>query len=135
LDALADRLDQTLFRVSETTQGLRRGQGGGAGGDFIGGRTRGRGPSICYNCDEQGHMARDFHQPRRPWCSHCRTNGHEIEDFPELITKWEDQACQRGSNFIGSDIKRFIKGKLPNINIVTQGGENTGTYVDNLPKI
>jgi hypothetical protein len=49
--------------------------------------------------------------------------------------KWEDQACQRGSNFIGSEIKREVKGKLPKINIITHGGEKTGTDVDNLPKI
>jgi hypothetical protein len=54
---LADRLDQTTFMVNETPQGLGRGQGGGSRGDFRGGRTRGRGPRICYNCDEKGHMA------------------------------------------------------------------------------
>ena len=52
LDALADRLDRITFKVNETPQGLGRGRGGGAGGDFIGGRTGGRGPGICYNCDE-----------------------------------------------------------------------------------
>jgi hypothetical protein len=40
LDALADRLDRTSFRVNETPQGLGRGRGGGDGGDFRGGRTR-----------------------------------------------------------------------------------------------
>ena len=38
LDALADRLDRTTFRVNETPQGLGRGQGGGVRGDFRGGR-------------------------------------------------------------------------------------------------
>jgi hypothetical protein len=76
LDALADRLDRTTFRVNETPQGPGRGRGGGAGGDFRGGRTRGRGPRRCYNCDEKGHMARDCPHLRWPWCSHCRTNGH-----------------------------------------------------------
>jgi hypothetical protein len=94
LDALADRLDRTSFRVNETPQGLGRGRGGGAGGDFRGGRTGGRGPSRCYNCDEKGHMARDCPHLRWPWCSHCRTNGHATEDFPELIVKWEDRVRQ-----------------------------------------
>jgi len=94
LDALANRLDRTTFRVNETPQGPRRGRGGGAGGYFKGGRTVGRGPSKCYNYDEQGHMARDFPHLRWPWCSHCRTNGHATEHCPELIAKWEDRVHQ-----------------------------------------
>jgi hypothetical protein len=34
LDALADRLDRTTFRVNENPQGLGRGRGGGVGGEF-----------------------------------------------------------------------------------------------------
>jgi hypothetical protein len=63
-DAVAYRLDQTTFRVNENPQGLGRGQGGGAEGDFRGERIGGRGPSRCYNYDEQGHMARDYPHPR-----------------------------------------------------------------------
>jgi hypothetical protein len=90
LDALADRLDQTSFRVNKTSQGPGRGQGDGAGGDFRGGRTKGRESSRFYNCDEKVHISRDFPHPRWPWFSHCRTNGHATEDFLELIEKWED---------------------------------------------
>jgi hypothetical protein len=64
LDALADMLDRTTFRVNENPQGPGRGRGGGARGDFRGGRTGGRGPSICYNYDEQGQLARYFPHPR-----------------------------------------------------------------------
>jgi hypothetical protein len=135
LDALADRLDRTTFRVNENPQGPGRGRGGGAGGDFRGGRTGGRGPSRCYNCDEQGHLARDCPHPRRPWCSHCRTNGHATEDCPELIAKWEDRVRQRGTNLISSEIKRISKGQFPNLNIVTRGGAKTGVDVDTLPQI
>jgi hypothetical protein len=72
---------------------------------------------------------------RWPWCSHCRTNGHATEDCPELIAKWEDRVCQQGNNLISSEIKRVIKGKLPNLNIVTRGGEKTGADADNFPQI
>jgi hypothetical protein len=41
LDALANRLDQTTFKVNENLQGPGRGRGGGAGGDFRGGITGG----------------------------------------------------------------------------------------------
>jgi hypothetical protein len=76
LDALVDKLDRTTFRVNENFQGPRRGRGGGDRGDFRGGRTGGRGPRRCYNCDEKVHMSRDCPRPRWPWCSHYRTNGH-----------------------------------------------------------
>jgi hypothetical protein len=49
--------------------------------------------------------------------------------------KWKDQAHQQGSNFIGSEIKRVIKGQLPMININTQGGSKTDVDTDNMPKI
>jgi len=112
LDALANRLDRKIFRVNENPQGLRRGGGGGARGDFRGGRTKGRGPSRCYNYDEKVHMARDYPHPRRPWLSHYRTNGYATEDFPELVEKWEDRARKRATNLISLEIKRVIKGKL-----------------------
>jgi hypothetical protein len=78
-------------------------------------------------------MAGDFPHLRRPWCSHCRTNGHATEDFPKLIEKWEDRVRQRGTNLISSKIERVIRGQLTNLNIVTQGGAKTGADTDNLP--
>jgi hypothetical protein len=80
-------------------------------------------------------MARDCPLLRQPWCSHYRTNGHAIEDCQKLIAKWEDWVRQRGTNLISSEIKIFIRGQLPNLNIVTQGGEKTGIDTDNLPHI
>jgi hypothetical protein len=49
--------------------------------------------------------------------------------------KWEERVRQRGTNIISSKIKKVIKGRLPNLNIVTQGGEKTGADVNNLPHI
>jgi hypothetical protein len=56
----------------------------------------------------------------------------QLKTSLELITKWEYRAHQRGAKFISSKIKREVKGQLPRINIITQGGENTGIDVDNL---
>jgi hypothetical protein len=80
-------------------------------------------------------MARECPHLRWPWCTHYKTNGHVIEDFSKLIVKWEDRVRQRGTNLISSEIKRFSKGQLPNINIITRGGEKTGADADNLPQI
>jgi hypothetical protein len=80
-------------------------------------------------------MARDCPHLRRSWLYHCRTNGHTTKYCPKLISKWEDRACQRGTNLISSEIKRVIKGEFPNLNIVTRGGEKTGADADTLPQI
>jgi hypothetical protein len=135
LDALVNMLDRTTFRVNENPQGPGRGRGGGARGDFIGGRTKGRGPSICYNYDEKGHMDRDRPHLRSPWCSHCRNNVNATKDFPKLIAKWEDRVRQRGTNLISLEIKRVIKGRLDNLNIITRGGSKTGADDDTPPQI
>ena len=55
LDALADRLDRPSYRVNEAP----RGRGGG----MRGGRTGGRGPVKSYNCDQEGHVARECPLP------------------------------------------------------------------------
>jgi hypothetical protein len=80
-------------------------------------------------------MARDCPHLRWPWCSHSITNGHATEDCPKIIAKWEDQVRQRGTNLISSKINRFIRGQIPNLNIVTRGGGKTGVDIDNLPQI
>ena len=132
LDTLADRLDRTTFMMNENPQGPGRGRGGGAKGDFRGGRTGGRGPRRCYNYDDQGHLARDCPHPRWSWFSHCKTNGHTTQDCLELIEKWEDRVWKRGTNLISSEIKSISKGKFPNLNIITQGGVKKRDGVDTL---
>jgi hypothetical protein len=49
--------------------------------------------------------------------------------------KWEDRVRQRGDNFIGIELRREFKGKIPKINIITHGGAKTGADADNHPKI
>jgi hypothetical protein len=68
---------------------------------------------------------RDCSLPRRPWCSHYRNNTHGVEDYPDLISKWEDRAKWRGTNFINYEPKVVAKGNGPNINIFTRGGVKT----------
>ncbi len=80
LNTLAEKLDISTFIVNESDCG---GRGGGMGG----GRTGGRGPVRCYNCDQEGHVAKDCLIPRRPWCSKCWVNAHTTEDCTGRIGK------------------------------------------------
>jgi hypothetical protein len=45
--------------------------------------------------------------------------------------KWEDRAHQRGDNIIRSKLKRGIEGELPNINIISHGGDKNWVDADN----
>lgn len=53
LDALADWLDHSTFKINETTCS-------GRGGGMRAGREGGRGPIHSYNCDQEGPLTWDF---------------------------------------------------------------------------
>jgi hypothetical protein len=101
------------------------------GEDSEAGRNGGRGPTHCYNCDEQGNLTRDCPLLRRPWCAHCRNNTHATEDYPELISKWEDHVRQCGDNLINFEPQPITEEKEPKINIITRGGTRIGVDIDN----
>jgi hypothetical protein len=72
----------------------QRGFNQGNKGNFGRGRGRGnfgrggRGPIICYNCNQPGHLARDF-QNLCTMCTYCRALDHSTEDCPQLVAKWQ----------------------------------------------
>ena len=42
---------------------------------------RGRGQVVCYNCNREGHVARDCQNPTTT-CRYCREVDHVIEQCP-----------------------------------------------------
>jgi len=73
LDALVNRMDRSTLRLNEST---RKSEGEG----YKIGRSGGRGPIRCYNCDEHGNVIRYYPLPKIPWCSHYNDNTHPIEE-------------------------------------------------------
>jgi hypothetical protein len=70
----------------------RRGFNLGNRGGFGIGRGRGifgrggRGPIICYNCNQPRHLDCDFLNPCTTY-TYCREMDHVIEDYPQLLVK------------------------------------------------
>jgi hypothetical protein len=77
----------------------QRGFNQGNKGNFGRGRGRGnfgrggRGPIICYNCNQPGHLAHDCQNPCM-MCTYCRALDHSTEDCPQLVVKWQARGNQ-----------------------------------------
>ena len=100
-----------------------------------GGRVGGRGPIRCYNCDQEGHVAREYPLPKIPLCSQCRVNTHATEDCLELIKRWEERARQRGVNLVNAEPRIVEAQAMQNVAIVTRGGKRTGEDTQNIGPI
>jgi hypothetical protein len=53
----------------------------------------GRGPIICYNCNQPGHLDREFPNPCTT-CTYCRALNHVMEYCPQLVFKWKAKGNQ-----------------------------------------
>jgi hypothetical protein len=47
-----------------------------------------RGLTLCYNCRRLGHISKEF-LGAGPICLYCKIFGHEVEDCPRIIAKFE----------------------------------------------
>jgi hypothetical protein len=105
-------------------QGNRGGFGRGRGRENFG--RGGRGPIICYNCNQPRHLAHDFHNPCTT-CTYCRALEHATKDCPQLLEKWQARGNQNQNlNQNVQNISTEIHDEGPKIVVVTHRGAKTG---------
>lgn len=110
-----------------------RGGYGGYRGHVRGYAGRGRGPIICYNCGQQGHLARDLPTPPKVYCSYCKVEGHIVEDFPQLIAKWKEKG-PKTNNVL--KVLMEEREEQPTIAFITRSGLKTNEeVVENVPMV
>jgi hypothetical protein len=56
---------------------------------------RKRGLTLCYNCRRLGHLAKEFHGIG-PICLCCKVVGHEVLDFPRMISMRQEGQETKG---------------------------------------
>jgi len=108
-----------------TPRGYNQGGRGGFIGHKRGGFDRGRGPIICYNCNQPRHLARDCLNLYTT-CKYCRQLDHTMEDFPQLIAKRKEKR-----NLNVQMIAAEVCDQQPKIATVTHRGTRTRADVAN----
>ena len=73
---------------------------------------------MCYNCNQAGHLARDYRNPTTT-CRYCRAADHVIEQCPQLIAKIQERNSAPTQNIQMIFVEQR---SAPAINVVTRSG-------------
>ena len=76
---------------------------------------------MCYNCNQAGHLARDYRNPTTT-CRYCRAVDHVIEQCPQLIAKIQERNSPPTQNI---QLIAMEQRPVPAINVVTRSGATT----------
>jgi hypothetical protein len=68
---------------------------------------RKRGLTLCYSCRRPGHLAKEF-PGRAPTYLCCKVVGHEVLDFPRMISKDEKMNMRQENYEEGQETKNVL---------------------------
>ena len=63
--------------------------------------------TLCYNCRRSRHLAKEF-AGIGPICLCCKAIGHEVEDFPRMISKIEKMNMRQENYKEGQETKDIL---------------------------
>jgi hypothetical protein len=64
--------------------------------------------TLCYNCKRPGHLAKEC-PGIGTICLCCKAIGHEVEDFPRLIAKFENMNMRQENHKAGQKAKDMLE--------------------------
>jgi hypothetical protein len=90
---------------------------------------------LCYNCRRPGHLAKEF-PGVGPICLCCKVVGHEVLDFPRMISKVEKMNMRQENYEEGQETKDMLKNQKESETMLLQLKETLNDHRDiHLPEI
>ena len=80
---------------------------------------RKRGLPLCYNCRRLGNIAKKF-PGTDPICLCCKAIGHEVEDFPRIISKVEKMNMRLENYKEGQETKDMLENQKESETMLAQ---------------
>jgi hypothetical protein len=90
---------------------------------------RKRGLNLCYSCRRLGHLSKEFHG-RSPIFLCCKSIGHEVLDFPRIISKVEKMNMRQENHEEGPETKNMPKNQKESEAILLQMKETMNDHRD-----
>jgi hypothetical protein len=90
---------------------------------------RKRGLTLCYSCRRPRHLAKECHG-RGPICLCCKAIGHEVLDYPRMISKVENMNMRQENHEEGQETKDMLEHQKESETILLKMKETLNDHRD-----